>query len=130
MNEQHHIGAKTELYAAYKLAEMGYTILFPQTTQSRYDIAIEKDGVFKRVQVKKATTSLAGSFNYTQCRLTTKSSQTHYKQGDFDLYFITDFKTDWIIPFEEVEGFTSLCFGSDNPEYKSYKKYDPNRWVA
>jgi len=51
----HHTKNKGDLgvlKAQADLAEQGYMVLLPLTEHHAFDLAIYKDGVFKRVQVK------------------------------------------------------------------------------
>jgi hypothetical protein len=45
-------GIISELSVMVALAKAGYRLLLPYGENCRYDVAIEKDGVFKRVQIK------------------------------------------------------------------------------
>lgn len=129
INQRHNTGVTAELFAAYKLSEQGFTVLFPQTTQSRYDLVAEQQGEFVRFQVKKATWSKAGNHSYLQCRLNPKDKSSKYSPGDFDFYFITDFKKSWAIPYDEVSEMTSLCLGSTREGYVSRSAYDTEQWA-
>ena len=131
MDIRHESGHISELFAAYQLANMGYSILWPLKTQTKYDLAIEIDGTIKKVQVKKASWSVSGTHKYLQCRFHhgLKKDGFRYSNKDVDLFLITDNITVWLIPFEDVEGMTSVCLGSSNPNYRAYTKYDPNKWV-
>lgn len=124
-------GSAAELYVAARLVDQGYTVLWPLMTQSRYDIVIEKDGVFQSVQIKKATASKTGGFTYLQARLSSrnKNSRPKYKEGEFDLFAFTDMDRIWIAPFKDLQGYTSVCLGSTNPNYKPQTKYEAKKWL-
>ena len=124
-------GSAAELYVAAKLAQQGYTILWPLMTQSRYDIVIEKNGQFQTVQVKKATASKTGEFTYLQARLSSrnKNSRPKYETGEFDLFAFTDMNDVWIAPFEHLKYNTSVCLSSTNPKYKPQTKYEAKKWL-
>ncbi len=125
-------GSAAELYVAARMVEKGYTVLWPLMTQSRYDIVIEKGGVFQTIQVKKATASKTGEFVYLQARLSTrnKGSRPKYESGEFDLFAFTDMERIWLAPFSELEGCTSVCLGSTNPRYKPQTKYCAEEWLV
>lgn len=131
MNKQHLSGAIAELYVAGVLAKKGYTILWPHGTQCRYDLAIEKAGVFSSVQVKKASWSTTHAFQYLQARISSRNKicRPKYEAGEFDLFAFTDLKTVWLAPFKELEGNTSVCLSSTNPKYKPQTKYDASSWI-
>lgn len=124
-------GVSAELFVASKLSEQGYNILWPLITQSRYDLVIEKDGLFQKVQVKKATYSLTGTYRYLQARLSGKNKQTNtpYQAKDVDLFAFTDMQSLWIAPFNEVGHLTSVCLHSSNPNYKPQTKYEASKWL-
>ena len=46
------IGAIGEAKAFAKLAEMGYVVCVPHVHVARYDLVLEKDGIFTKIQVK------------------------------------------------------------------------------
>lgn len=130
---QHQSGSAAELYVASRYIKMGYTVLWPLMTQTRYDFAVEKSGEFKRVQVKKATWSANPWHNYLQARISSrnKGSKPKYVEGEFEEYAFTDDDGRlWIIPFDVLKGLTSVCLDSSNPNYKSYsKQYNPKEWL-
>lgn len=132
MNKQHVSGAAAELFVAARLAKQGFNVLYPLVTQSRYDLVVEKDGVFSRIQVKKATQSKTGPYEYLQARLSSRNkfSKPIYVKGEFELFAFTDMGDVWLAPFEELEGYTSVCLGSTNPNYKPKTAYDAEAWKA
>lgn len=124
-------GSAAELFVAAKFAERGYSILWPLTTQSRYDIVIEKNGVFQKVQVKKATASKTGPYTYLQARISGKNklANTPYKPEDVDIFVFTDMDKLWVAPYSEVGHLTSVCLSSSNPKYKPQTKYNAKDWL-
>lgn len=130
MNIAFQNGVAAELWTAAKLAQLGYAVLWPFVTQSRYDLVIEKGGKFQKVQVKKATSSKTGKYEYLQARLSgkNKATNTPYTNKDVDLFAFTDFKTLWLAPFEEIGHQTSVCLNSTNPNYKPQTKYNATEW--
>lgn len=132
MNNIRHLnGVAAELFVAQKLTLKGYTILWPQSAQCRYDLAIEKDGNFSRVQIKKATWSKNNWYSYLQSRISSrnKNSEPLYKEGEFEYFAFTDMERIWLAPFKELEGQTSVCLGSTNPNYKPQTKYKAEDWL-
>lgn len=124
-------GAAAELYVAARLTALGYTVLWPFVTQSRYDLVAERDGVFQKIQVKKATSSRTGNFDYLQARLSGKNKQTNtpYKREDVDVFAFTDMDRIWIASYDEIGHQTSVCLDSTNPEYKPQTSYDAKKWL-
>lgn len=132
MDIRHRNGAVAELFVAAAYAKQGYNILWPMLTQSRYDfVAEDKEGRFLKVQVKKATWSKSGNYNYLQARISGKNKLTNtpYKRGDIDEFAFTDMNDIWAAHFDEVGDLTSVCLKSDNPSYKSQTKYKPINWL-
>ena len=52
MFQTHDKGILGELAFTYHLIEKGYTVLSPINPNSSYDLVIEKNGVFTRIQIK------------------------------------------------------------------------------
>jgi hypothetical protein len=126
MNNKHLSGVQAELFVALELSKLEYTILWPYGTQCRYDLAIEKGGIFSRVQVKKATSTKTGKYEYLQARISSrnKNSKPLYTKGEFEYFAFTNMKDIWLVPFDNLDGNTSVCLGSTNPNYKRQTKYD------
>ena len=133
MHPNFNIGLSTELYVASWYSEKGYAVYWPLSTQSRCDFIIEKDDVFQKIQVKKATWSKTGPYKYLQCRLKNRNKHASwYTEGDYDLIvFVDDQKRMWIAPFDEVNNLISVCLDGTKPGYKSRSdKYDPSFWLT
>lgn len=123
-----HTGASSELFVGAYYASNGYTVLFPFLTQSRYDIAVEKDGEFQKVQVKTATWNRASPpYAYLQARVRCRGGQGNYEPGDWDVLAATADGMLWLFPWETVGHLSSLCLTNDNPNPKPMvKSYDPD----
>lgn len=130
MDNNHLTGSIHELKAATYAASLGYSVYWPLLTQSKCDFIIEIDNRFSKVQVKTATNSKAGGYNYLQCRLRSRNKYgKEYKEGDFDIIVFIYEDQMWVANWEQVKGLVSVCLGSDNPNYKPREKeYDPNTW--
>lgn len=80
----------------------GYTVSIPLNDTQDYDLVIEKDGIFQKVQCK-ATGSTDGKIDF---RL--KSGKTHSTLGNLietniDILFcLNQNKTMFVIPFEDI----------------------------
>jgi len=48
-------GDIAEAFVTYLLKEKGFNVLVPWGEDNRYDLVTEKNGIFKRIQVKYAT---------------------------------------------------------------------------
>jgi hypothetical protein len=66
MAQSHHTKEKGDLgvlKAQVDLFEQGFTILVPQTEHSPFDLAVYRDGEFRRVQVKYRTVDKFGKID-------------------------------------------------------------------
>ncbi|UBF23209.1 PD-(D/E)XK nuclease [Haloarcula tailed virus 2] len=100
------MGAIGEAKAFAKLAEMGYVVCVPHVHVARYDLVLEKDGVFTKVQVKtgwmdgdKFRVELRGSnFNSTGRHRST------YSEHEIDVYVLYNPELDCLywLDFDEA----------------------------
>jgi len=83
------IGDISEAMVRARFIEKGYVVLVPLNSGLRYDIAVEKDGVFKRVQIKTGRMLDTGVilFNSSSLDPSTRNSQVDY-YGDIDWFAI------------------------------------------
>ena len=84
------MGAIGEAKAFAKLAELGYVVCVPHVHVARYDLVLEKDGVFTKIQVKagwmddnKFRVELRGSNFNAQGR-----TRTRYEEDEIDAYVL------------------------------------------
>lgn len=101
-------------------------------TQSKIDFLAMKDGTIYKVQVKKASWSLAGPHKYLQSRIHGKGKRDpkkFYTKDDVDYFAITDNERIWWIPYEEIGHQTSVCLDCTNPKYKPQTKYKASDWL-
>ena len=129
MDNNHSIGMVHELKVATYFAEKGYEIYWPHAAQSRADLIVDTPEGLRKVQIKKATWSTSGPHKYLQCRLVSRNVyRREYTKGDFDIIVFSDGGDLWVVPFESVEGMTSICLTSTNPDYTPQKNYNPEEW--
>lgn len=97
-----------------------YNILQPLNPKSPYDFAVERDGIFKKIQVK---TTAVNSQKVALKRGTYSRYNTkfNYEQGDFDYLCWCNFPTVHIIPYDKLKSKHFVTFGH-YPEYR----YDLN----
>jgi hypothetical protein len=90
-------GLQAELYVAHLLVRHGFTVLIPYGEDVRYDLVSERNGVFKRIQVKHVTpkggvleVQLRSSNNYQIIRYTTADVDVvaAFNPEDSKVYFI------------------------------------------
>ena len=87
------VGFTTELKCQIFLIEQGWNILLPIGNYQKYDIVIEKNNKFYRIQVKHAAEQENGFLVRTryEVRENGKTKKQSYQEGDID-YFMTEFK--------------------------------------
>lgn len=87
------IGLTTELKCQIFLIEQGWNVLIPVGNYQKYDIVIEKNNKFYRLQCKHATEQETGFLVRTRydVRDNGKVKKETYTEKDCD-YFITEYK--------------------------------------
>lgn len=80
-----------QLIAATELIKRGWHIAFPYGENCKYDLIAEKEGLFKRVQVK-AVTPKDGILR-VNCRSSNNWSVIHYRPTDFEILAAVDLGT-------------------------------------
>jgi hypothetical protein len=117
-------GVVAEYRAAIILATRGYEVHWPLDPISTYDLLVGKDGVYRKVQVKKATV-VSGRMRVKVCA----PRNTKYKPGDFDLLLaVADDERSWLIPYTACHDRTYLSL--DPQSQRGIKKpYDPTLWI-
>lgn len=98
-------GRIAEMIAMTKYISLGYTVLEPVNKDGIYDFVIERNNIFKRVQVKTLRDmgdKYAMSFKSTSHN---RSGNTvkHYSQGDIDIFVGVDIYNSRVleIPFNK-----------------------------
>lgn len=115
-------GALGEARAILEYSEMGYVVLQP-IFSTKYDLVIEKDGRFQRVQVKTSATSCrfkGGRYEVVvDTRVGARGVYRHRKDEDYDLLFVlvADGRV-WSIPTSALEAKTKITIG--NTKYNEY----------
>ena len=93
--EKKNQGIVGQLRVAHQYQLNGYNILFPFGDSQKYDLVIEKDGQFSKVQVK--TTVESDGYVYADARVIghNRSRVNIYKptKEDFDILAIVEMKT-------------------------------------
>lgn len=91
------IGLTTELKCQLYLIEQGFNVLIPLGNHQKYDIVVEKNGKFTRIQVKHATEKDNGNSFLVQTRYSVRDISKNqrvrkesYSKEDCD-YFMTEF---------------------------------------
>ena len=120
------IGLATELKCQLYLIEQGFNVLIPMGNHQKYDIVVEKNGKFTRIQVKHATEKDEGKSFLVKTRYdvrdTSKSQRVRhetYTTKDCD-YFMTEFND--IFYIFPVFGTTETKFWLSETTLKTQKK--------
>ena len=90
-------GDIAEAFVTYLLKQNGFNVLIPWGEDNRYDLVAEKNGIFKRIQVKYVTpkngvleVAFRSSNNYNIIHYSYKEVDiiAAYSSGDSKVYFI------------------------------------------
>jgi len=106
MTTKKQLAKEGEIRFAAEFLRNGWQIFLPYGEDSPIDLLIEKEGNFKRVQVK-STSPIKGAIH---CRI--KSSNNwqvkRYTKKEIDYFAIYDYlnKKGYFIPIEDMEGMT------------------------
>ena len=113
-------GEWAELCFMARAAERGFSVSRPHGDSNSYDVGLEQNGRFLRVQVKSTTFRRKGSYT---CNLI-GPKRTRYAQGRLDFFAVYLVPIDlwYIIPFEVVErnlsvNLTPYLNGHKNSQY-------------
>jgi hypothetical protein len=97
------IGLTTELKCQLYLIEQGFNVLIPVGNYQKYDIVVEKDGKFTKIQVKHSTERDEGRSFIVKTRYdvrdVSKSQRVRhekYTKNDCD-YFMTEFNNQFYL---------------------------------
>lgn len=76
-------GDIAEAFVTYLLKQNGFNVLIPWGEDNRYDLVTEKNGVFKRIQVKYATSG--DGIVEVRMRSCNNHKVIHYSKNDVDV---------------------------------------------
>jgi hypothetical protein len=95
-------GLQAELYVAHLLVRQGFTVLVPYGEDTRYDLVSEKNGIFKRIQVKYVAQK--GGALEVQLRSANNHQVIHYTPIDVDVIaaFNPEDRKVYFIPLAET----------------------------
>jgi len=115
-------GDIAEAFVTYLLKQNRFNVLIPWGEDNRYDIVTEKNGVFKRIQVKYATPKngtievrVRGCNNY---------NIIHYSPKDIDIIAVYSSKRNkvYFVPLNGIKN-RSICKLRFEPTKNKQKKY-------
>ncbi len=111
INSPKRKGELSEAKILAKLLERGYTVLQPHGDNQRYDLVVELDGLFKRIQCKTARLDDGFTLSATLCSSYSHRGRGHRGyDGEIELFAIYSPDTDkvYILGVDEVG--TSVSF--------------------
>ena len=117
------LGQAGEHLVCYLFGMWQYNVLQPVHAHSVYDLVVERDGAFKKLQVKtkpigdSKKVNLHKNLNYHKDR----KEIAYYEEKDFDYLCACKFPHVYVIPFRKIKQKTCVTL-SQYPEYK----YDLN----
>jgi hypothetical protein len=121
MTQKKQLAKEGELRFAAEFLRKGWQVFLPYGDDSPVDLLIEKEGKFKRVQVK-ATRPIDGAIH---CRL--KSSNNwqvkKYTKKETDYFAIYDYenKKGYLVEIEDIEGMTEPLLRLEKPKNNQTK---------
>lgn len=122
MAKTHHTKNKGDiglLKVQCACAEQGYTVLLPLTEHATYDLVIEKDGLFKRVQAKYRKKSKRGTLDVSFKSSWSDKNGLHHVPVDkssVDIYAVYCPDTDKVYFFDVQEFGKSVSLRVDEPK--------------
>ena len=120
MYSTHKKGVLGELEFALHLIKKGFTVLQPVNPNSSYDLVIEKDGKFQRIQVKYLTP------NHGIMRVELerpKRSTLNYRDREVDAFGIYNptHQKYYLIPIEKIVNKSDFWIRVDKPKNAQVK---------
>ncbi len=125
MTKKKQLAKEGEMRFGAEFLRKGWQIFLPYGEDSPIDLLIEKEGVFKRIQVK-STSPINGAIH---CRV--KSSNNwqvkKYTKKEIDFFGIYDYvnKKGYLIPIEDLEGMTEPILRLEKTKNNQTKKIRP-----
>ncbi len=106
----------------------GYTVSIPLSDTAKYDLVVERDGVFQAVQSKYAGQRRSPGISLVPLYVSggnrsAGNRRTKYQRGDFDILFVLCANgRAYAIPFEEVAGQTTINVGRES-KWSKWEQY-------
>lgn len=103
MAKTKHKGNIAESFVVHKLIEQGFNVLVPWGEDMRYDLVSEKNGVFKKIQVKYVTPK--NGVLKVPIRSSNNFGVIHYSVTDVDIIaaYSSEVKSIYFIPLKGVK---------------------------
>jgi len=115
-------GDIAEAFVTYLLKQNGFNVLIPWGEDNRYDLVTEKNGVFKRIQVKYATPK--NGVVEVRMRSCNNYNIIHYSPKDIDIIAVYSSKQNkvYFIPLSGIRN-RSTCKLRLEPTKNKQKKF-------
>ena len=122
MTEKKQLAKEGEMRFAAEFLRKGWQIFLPYGEDSPIDLLIEKDGTFKRVQVK-ATSPIGGAIHF-RVKSSNNWQTKKYTKKEVDYFGIYDYlnQKGYLIPIEDVEGMTEPIIRLEKTKNNQNKK--------
>ena len=112
-------GEWAELLFMARAAEQGLAIARPWGDSSPYDVAIERNGTFLRIQVKSTRCQRAAAF---KCHIDSNGVPYRLAQLDFIAAYLIPVAVWYIIPLAATHGQSEVLLAPTRPKSK-YARY-------
>ena len=125
-------GDIAEAFVTFLLKQKGFTVLIPWGEDNRYDLVSEKNGVFKRIQVKYVSTRNGGL--EVAIRSVNNYNIIHYSSKDIDIIaaYSPEQNKVYLIPLNSVKNRSQVklrltpTINKQNKYVTMATKYDNN----
>ena len=136
MNDKHRHGIESEVLAEYYFVHNGFVVSKPINDFNEYDLVVDYNGVFYRVQVKTIYYDNSRGRWLSSCvtshiRGNNRRTNKKYSEDSFDygLFICKEYNCVYYIPIDKIAGRRSITFYPDgkpeniNSRYNDFEEY-------
>jgi hypothetical protein len=118
-------GKRAEYLLAHQALNYNLMVLWPSSETTPYDLAIDANGDFIKVQVKATYTKYTYRNRDTYRINVTRSNDAAYEDGDFDVLavYVQPHNVWYLIPYEMIKGKKELQFNPHREDVGKYEHY-------
>jgi hypothetical protein len=123
------VGLRTEAAVAEALLRRGHTVLFPRGENQRYDMLVDLDGTFLRIQCKTGRLrrgAVEFSTQSVRCNMTTVLTRGYRGEVEYFGVYCPDNGRIYFVPIEEAS--LAVCLLRVDPPINGQAKRI--RWAA